>query len=253
MRKRSQPKPISTPKASKASPLPTKEPEDTSSDETPKAAAPKRRRRPVAKPAKEETQTAVELEPETDGALRDELANKAKEPKPQIDEGAAAELRMGGGLDDIVDNLFDYDVKADYATIMKALTLDMKASKSDYGSLVDALDDAESNVHKALQILANAKVSHKSYNAEADTIEASLREAAIEILEREVTEGTRQKRYTKDDIQSVMVANYHDEYRDLEIGRAKVSATTDYIEGLARTIQERARDLRQMVAASARH
>ena len=109
------------------------------------------------------------------------------------------------------------------------------------------------NSRKALQIVANAKVSRKAFDAEADTIEAALRESTIRILEKEVDTGVRQKRYTKEDVHSVMVSRYHDEWRDLVDRRAKVKATEEYLIDLARTVQERARDLRQMVAGSSRH
>lgn len=153
---------------------------------------------------------------------------------------------MEGGFDAIVESVFENDVPRDYRRIMEGLVSSIKPSRSDYGTLVDALDDAEENAHKAIKLVAMAKLMKARHDVEAQAIEASMRDAAIAHLEK-TQPGKRQ---TIADIDAGVVNLFHDEYRELKERKAKASAMVEYLQDMARTVQERARDLRVMVQGS---
>lgn len=236
--------------------LPTEatEPRGSVEQETPTTQAPKRRRRanvealPTGETVVETVDEQVGPTPEPVKVVTNTPYGKMNKPEPTIPAPSVLDLQMGGGFDAIIESVFEMDAPSDYKRIMKSLVSDMKPSRAEYGMLVDALDDAEENSRKALQIVANAKVARKAFEAECDVLESTMREHTVIELEK-----TASKKLTLADIQAAMVSRYHDEWRDLAERKAKALALVEYLEGMAKVVQERARDLRQMVAGAARH
>ena len=74
-----------------------------------------------------------------------------------------------------------------------------------------------------------------------------MRNETVEFLKK-----TKEGRQTLDDIKSAMIERYHDEWREMVERRTKALQLVNYLEGMVKVVQERARDLRQMVAG-ARH
>lgn len=157
------------------------------------------------------------------------------------------------GYENIIDNLFTVDPDALYGEVVECLELDSRASRTDYGHLVEALDRAESNVEKALRLVANAKVTYAAYSADVKVIEGELHsQAAREIQEayedpdnKEVT-----KKPTVADVEAYKASTYHDEYADCKTRLEKAKRSVEYLEGLQKAVSERARDLRQMCAGA---
>lgn len=167
--------------------------------------------------------------------------------KEESDEKRKIEdLRVGAGFDAIIDTLFVFDSKESYERIQGFLVSSKKASRQDYGSLLDALDEAAEVSRIALQLVANAVVARENFESEAEVIAATLRESAIEDLKR-----TGDK-ITNDAADARMKVLHHDEVRSLAERRAKAKQTVVYLEGLAKVATERQRDLRQMVATSSK-
>lgn len=161
------------------------------------------------------------------------------------DEGLASdELEMAGGFAPIVETVLIADPKECYDEIMKSLQLPKGASRVDYGTLLEELDNAQAMAANALRLVATAKRTYKSYEAEADVIRASIRKRAVEIAEKD------KARPTKDDIEAIMRSTYHDEYRTLQVKVEEAKSMISVLEGLVTVTRERAKDLRQMLASS---
>lgn len=157
------------------------------------------------------------------------------------------------GFETIIDNVFTFDPDAAYAEVIACLELGQKASRTDYGSLVDALDDAESNVEKALRLVANAKVTLVSYKADVDVILGQLHSHAAAEYQKMFEDPSNTevtKKPTIADIEAYKMSTYHDEYADCQVRLEKAKRTVDYLEGLQKAVSERARDLRQMCASA---
>jgi phage baseplate assembly protein W len=148
------------------------------------------------------------------------------------------------GFERVVDSLFVFDVDVALEQILGALRLSNRPSRTDYGSLVDALDEAQEVARVALQLVANAQVAQKNYEADVGVIRGELREQCVVELK-----GEGVTRPTLADIEARMASSFHDEYRDIEQRLQKAKSMVEYLEGLAARCAERARDLRQMVSS----
>lgn len=198
---------------------------------------------------------------------------KIQDPKPKVVGSAKAELQPGqerehsvgsnsvtratelrmSGFETIIDSVFTFDPEAAYEEVIAGLTLSGKASATSYGELVDALDVAEDNARKALQLVAKAKVTCARFITDSDILRAELhQQATSELLAKfeDPSDRTVTKKPTVADIEAYKITTYYDEWADLESKTQEAKRTVDYLEGLASLTSQRARDLRQMVAGS---
>jgi hypothetical protein len=161
-----------------------------------------------------------------------------------------AELSMGVGYDRIVATLFDMpDPHEAYLRVKLSLRLGVKASRADYGTLVDALDEAQEMADQAYDLFVNAKVAADSYDIDAQMIESGMREQAMAALMDEY-QAKKRKSPTNDDVTAWMAAQFPDEWRDVQARRGRARRMIAKLENLSQRAHERARDLRQMVASS---
>lgn len=189
-------------------------------------------------------------------ALEDE-AEDAKDRKEQAERSRRktatadpSELSMGEGYDRIVESIFDLpDPHEEYLAVKQSLSLGTRASRADYGTLVDALDRAEEMAERAYKLFVNAKVARDSYDIDAQAIEAGMREEAMKVLMQEYARKERRSP-TEADVTSYMAAKFPDEWRDIQNRRGRARRTCSYLEQLSNRASERCRDLRQMVAKS---
>jgi hypothetical protein len=214
-------------------------------DELERAAAPLPSLPAESKPAQTIARSVkVELPPETSGPAHRGTG-----------DSRISKIRMTG-FENIIDSVFAFDPDAVYKEVMSCLTLGQAASRTEYGHLVDALDESEENARKALQLVANAKVALKVYTGDVEIIRSELHEQATrEVMnEWETPEDPKKplflKKPTIADIEAYKVSTYHDEWADGEKRLAEAKETVAYLEGLAALTAQRARDLRQMVASS---
>lgn len=213
----------------------------------------KRRRKPVSPDPDKDESTPQDIEADASKQTTEvedqSPSDEAPSPAHQSNVRSAIDLQMGGGFDALVETVFTQDTAQDFAAIMQSLAFDLKPSRMEYGMLVDALDKAPGHSARALQIVANAKVARKGHEAECDVLLSSMRSDARDALEHEGA-----KRPTIADIDGKMASMFHDEYREIKERLAKASALVEYLDGMSRVVQERARDIRQMVSgATARH
>lgn len=158
------------------------------------------------------------------------------------------ELKLEGGFDRVVTTVYSIDSKAEYAELSTGLQLSMKASEASYGRLVDALDGSEERARRASVLLANAKVAVRAYEIDSDGIKSALRDAAVAALQQEKDAGQRSKQITEGDIASEIASRFTDEHRELQLNFERAKRMADVVENLTYRWQERAKDLRQMVA-----
>lgn len=153
------------------------------------------------------------------------------------------------GFEQVIDTLFVTNTEELYQEVLNGLAMAGKASRQDYGTLVDLLDASEEIARKALVLVANCKVANSNFQADAGVIEGELRnQASVEVVR--IHKEQERKAPTIADIEAYMMSTYHDEYRALKQRIAKGKATYEYLEGLAALTAQRARDLRQMVASA---
>lgn len=164
----------------------------------------------------------------------------------------ASRLTMTG-YETVIDNLFEFNPDAAYEQVRNGLTLGEDPSRVDYGTLVQALDDAEENARVALQLVAHAANAYAGFKSDIETIQAELHEQATSELmdafkdpdNKDVT-----KKPTVADVDAYKRSNYHDEYSDAVAKLSKAKESVGYLSGLSGLAKERCRDLRQMVASS---
>lgn len=191
--------------------------------------------------------------PKVAGSVKAEKPPELKERQQSGSGGYTRASRITmSGFENIVDSLFKFDPDEVYEHVLNSLELAGQASRTDYGDLVDALDAAEENARKALQLLANAKVAAVNYENDIKVLEAELHEQAVsEIMAKydDPMDKSVTKKPTVADIEAYKISTYHDEWHDMKERVTKAKRTVEYMEGLAGLTAQRARDLRQMVAS----
>lgn len=159
---------------------------------------------------------------------------------------------MGPGFERIIRRVFTIDEHAVYDRLEKGLRLGTPASRAEYGVLLDALDASEDNAREAHRLYVNGAVALDDFEADAEAIEADMREQAIAKLQAEKAAGTRAKSITNDDVSAAMAAEFPDEVRELAKKRSRAKMAVKHFERLADLWKQRCRDLDVMVQ-SARH
>lgn len=160
---------------------------------------------------------------------------------------------MGPAYKRIVSSTFDIpDPDKEYARIRATLKLGTRASRADYGEMVDALDEAEETTMAAMELYIHAKVALEDYEIYADMRGGAMREQAITILQSAKADlkkdsGTSGKQITDADVRMTMARIFPEEYRALEKDRSQNKHTVDLIKELVERCRERCRDLRSMV------
>ena len=135
-----------------------------------------------------------------------------------------------------------------HARLRKGLQMSMRPSRADYGIIVDALDEAESNAQDAVDLLVNAELVLELFEIDARVIEASLRKRAVERMKAEREKGD--KPHTEADVKAAIATLFPDEHRDLERRRAEAKGGIDSVRSLADRWREKVRDLRAMTQAT---
>jgi hypothetical protein len=223
---------------------PNEEPAEQPEESKPKAT----RSRAAKEPAAAETADMSQVDDEVSTATEEKQERK-EAARRRTATADPSSLSMGDGYDRIVDTLFDLpDPHEEYLAVKQSLKLGTRASRADYGTLIDALDVSEDMAERAFALLVNAKVARDAYDIDARAIEAGMRDQANAALQAEKDAKTRSKAITDADVTAYMAAKFPDEWRDIEARRGKARRTVSYLEDLAKRAGERARDLRQMVA-----
>lgn len=156
---------------------------------------------------------------------------------------------LTGGFDRIVTRLYEIDADSEERELTEKLRLSMKASRAEYGMIVEYLDEAEDCARRAMKLFVNAKVAHMAFELDATAIIGAMRKEAVDALnagkldpEGKPIKGMKQ--ITNDDVTAYCATNWADEWSRLELGREKSKRMCDYLERLADLWKARGGDLR---------
>lgn len=168
---------------------------------------------------------------------------KEAEPPPVEEPPKVAGPTLTNDFERVVQNIFVHDVWLTYQRLEKEL--EQGDGRTDHGSLVKALDRAETNARTAHKLSMSANIEVARFEAEMDTVRASMRAAAVAALERE-----QAKRITNDDVEARIAAIYPDETKYHRERGAKVKAMKASMENLASLWVSRCFSLRTLVDKS---
>jgi hypothetical protein len=144
----------------------------------------------------------------------------------------------------IFEMLFQGDVARDFASLTEGLSIGK--DRSNRGTLIVALDEAETNQRRAHQLLCNARLLANDFDKRSSGMRAAMRRAATLELQMEKKAGHRSKAITDADVQGRCVELYGDEFNKLERDRIKHKQTIEHIEDLVKAWRSRCRTLQVM-------
>jgi len=155
---------------------------------------------------------------------------------------------LGGGYDRIVHRVFKIDPFDDYVLVERCL----EAKGNDFGTLVDALDHAETGARAAHRLLVNAQLAYEQTKLEVARIESPLREGARKHLEDQKGSGERKKAITNDDVESAMAQLFPEDVAKARERLLKARGTVEHLERLADLAKSRIRTLDTLVSTARR-
>lgn len=168
---------------------------------------------------------------------------------------------MPDSYERIVTTVFDMpDPHEEFRRLREDLELSaIRPSAASYGAVVDALDQAEKNAQRAVELVANFELAHEAFLMDELAISGPLRERAKAQLEKEKREeferlkaevgskASTGKQITEADVLAAVASMFPDEARVLASRKAEGKGALDSVKSLAFRWAERARDLRAMV------
>lgn len=149
-------------------------------------------------------------------------------------------------MEAITETVFVDDALAEYNRLTAALTVG--ESRTDYGTVLKALDNAEANARDAHRLFCTAKLEAKRFDLDADVVEAAMWSEATASLQAEKDAGQRNKAITDTDVRNKAQAMFPDEYRATLLKREKVKRMVDQMERLADLWFSRCRDVNTMLS-----
>lgn len=203
---------------------------------------------PATKPAPQPKASDVPAIPPAISGLKD--------PTEPVEEPDYDFPVLGGGFDRIVSRVYAIDTDKEYDELVAGLQSTMQPSRSDYGTIVDALDVAEDCARRAMMLFVNAKVTDKAFELDSLAITGAMRKDAVAALNAEKVGDDGKpikgmKAITNDDVTAYISSQWADQWRRIELDREKSKRMCEYLERLAELWKQRARDL-GIMASNAR-
>lgn len=156
--------------------------------------------------------------------------------------------RLATDLQRIVTSTFTMPAVDEAATRLEEKLHAIRPSRCDYGTIADALDEAQENARLAMQLLVNAKLANDRFIADAQLTESGMRDHVHARLQSEKDRGQRSKAITDADVVAAMANCFPDEWQQIELTKHQARRTIAYLEDLCDRMRERARDLRALVS-----
>ncbi len=149
----------------------------------------------------------------------------------------------------------DIDEDEEYIELRNSLKFTSSASQLSYGSLQNALDEAEDKAFRAWMLSSRARVSKAEFDIDANIIVGAMRKNAREYLERlkrkhKEASGTAGKSITDADIIAQIVATNPDEWAAIQSKINRAEENVKLYEELHERLAKRAGNLRTMVATA---
>lgn len=167
---------------------------------------------------------------------------------PELEE-AIANAKLEPQFQRIVDDVFESsDTPEDmYEAVKSGLQLKSRASAADYGTLADALDQAEDLTRQAHKLYVQASDRDDAYVRDLDMVFGTMRDVAVARLEEQKRDKTRTKQITDKDVEAEMATVYPEQWQDLHERKRRSAMTVKHLEDLHRRAGARAVHLRTMV------
>jgi hypothetical protein len=156
-------------------------------------------------------------------------------------ESANAAPGASNDFEQLVERFFQVDLAAEYAALEPDLKLGEE--RTDYGSVLAALDRSEDNARRAHALYISSKVEQKRYEIEADKVSAAMRTEARLALQEEVEMGKRKGVISIAELGAEASRRHPDEYAAAAIKAEKIKRAADHLERFADLWKERCRTL----------
>lgn len=185
--------------------------------------------------------------PEVETATPEETSLPPDEGFPSLEKETNVHPEPSPGMRRIVMHLFDSseDIWEMYKRLQKALTVGER--RTDYATLMQALDEAEDNWRSAHRLYCVARLEQERVDMDASVLEAAARREALRQLEAEKESGQRKKQITEADIEGRMLEVFPEDVRRLKELKLKVRKTVEHTQELTSMWASRARSLQTMV------
>jgi len=125
------------------------------------------------------------------------------------------------------------------------------AKRNDYGTVMEALDQAEEHARLAHRFMCTVKESRDRFEAELEVSMSAMRTRAQEALQWEKDNGKRSKAITDADVESKMASLHPDEYESIRVERRRLELTAKRAEHEVENWSSRCRSL-QTIASKLR-
>lgn len=176
-----------------------------------------------------------------------------KEPVPPPQGGktfqfetahGAKETALSCGMERLVERTFVDDPEKVYERLESSLKVGEK--RSDRGTLLRELDEAESNARDAFKLWRTAQLVVKQWEHENQVVNSAMRSEATRALEAEKKNGLRTKQVTDADVEAMVAAMYPEEHKAQQARRLKVHSLERNCENLNELWSSRCRTLAVM-------
>jgi len=179
------------------------------------------------------------------------LESEHKEPEPEqlqeLDDSNSlfVSLNHHGKLASVVATLVHSDPLNDYESLERGLSIG--PNRTDYGSVLIAVDNAETNARKAHRCYLAAKIEQERCMAECEIQLADMRREALSVLEGEKESKTRTKQITDSDVSSYMAKLFTSEYTAIQVRIRELKCAVDSLENLSESWHSRCNTLRAII------
>jgi hypothetical protein len=205
----------------------------------------------IAQVFKRDIDQAVEkTSRQLDGAMREEVVKEAEKSARSATDWDSAHEPGGSKVDPawaaIVEKVFVSDPSATYERLEQALVVG--DSRTDYGSMMRHLDQAETHARTAHRLWQTAIVERHRWETDNEVIFAAARSEATRALQFEKDQGHRSKMITDADVESKVATLYPDQYKQREAERRKMRAMVDSMQNLAEVWMSRCKTLQVILS-----
>ena len=196
----------------------------------------------------EETSKALSevLDQAHDQALAEAADDKPRSPLDWGNANRPSMVPLGRDFAGIIETIVVDDPRATYSALEVALVVGDK--RTDYGSMLQHLDQAERNARDAHRLWQTGIIEAKKWEMDNEVVFAAARSEANRSLQAEKDKGIRSKQITDADVDSRIASLFPDEWRAQQHERNRVKAMLASLENLSEVWLSRCRTLQALVA-----
>lgn len=196
---------------------------------------------------KPKSTTAEELKKALDDATEKEIRENAQPPSSWSNPNRQSKVSsFDPGFQSVIETLWVQDIKATYDSLEEALRVGDQ--RTDYGSVMRHLDEAERNARIAHKLWISSKLEKRRWDLDNEVTFGAMRGEATASLQREKEKGLRAKQITDADVESRCATMFPDEYRSQEITRYKLHLLVDSMQNLSDLWQSRCKSLQVILS-----